>query len=76
MCVDRRLMGMWDEVVCIAETLMISEDEDELTWQFHISGIYSSQSMYVVINYRGVTPVFTSAVWKLWVPPRIHFFCG
>jgi hypothetical protein len=27
-----------------------------------------------VINFRGVTPVYIPSVWKLIVPPRIHFF--
>jgi hypothetical protein len=27
-----------------------------------------------VINFRGVTPVYVLAVWKIIVPPRIHFF--
>jgi hypothetical protein len=27
-----------------------------------------------VINFRGVTPVYLPAIWKLSIPPRIHFF--
>jgi hypothetical protein len=41
---------------------------------FSINGIYSSQSLYKIINNRGVLPIFVSAVWSLKVPPRIHFF--
>jgi hypothetical protein len=73
-CVDVRLMNMWYEVVNIASTLELSQDEDELIWQFHSSGVYSSQSLYVVINFRGVSLVFVPAVWSLKVPPRVHFF--
>jgi hypothetical protein len=56
-CVDVRLLNMWDEVVNIASDLALSTDEDELIWQFHSSGVYSSQSLYTVMNFRGVTPV-------------------
>jgi hypothetical protein len=49
-------------------------DEDAMIWQFHSLGIYSSQSLYSVINFRGVTPVYIPAVWKLVVPPQPHFF--
>jgi hypothetical protein len=69
--VDVRLLSMWYEVVDIASTLELSKDEDELIWQFHSSGVYSSQSLYAVINFRGVTPVFVPAVWSLKVPPRV-----
>jgi hypothetical protein len=73
-CLDHRLMRLWDELISIAETIVFSGEEDELVWQFHSSGVYSLQSMYVVLNYSGVTPVFTFAVWNLRVLPRIHFF--
>jgi hypothetical protein len=32
------------------------------------------QSLYAVINFRGVTPIFIPAIWKIKVPPRIHVF--
>jgi hypothetical protein len=34
------------------------------------SWVYSSQSLYSVINFRGVQPVFFLAVWKLMIPPE------
>jgi hypothetical protein len=34
------------------------------------------QSLYAVINDRGVRQVFTPVMWKMLVPPRIHIFCG
>jgi hypothetical protein len=27
-----------------------------------------------VINFRGVAPVYLPAVWKILIPPRVHFF--
>jgi hypothetical protein len=73
-CVDVRLFNLWEEVVSIAESVNFTPEEDELIWQFQSSGVYSTQSLYGVINFRGVIPVFLPAVWKLPIPPRIHFF--
>jgi hypothetical protein len=64
----------WEEVVSIAESLVLTPEEDERLWQFHSSGVYSSQSLYKVVTFRGVIRVFLYAVWKLPIPPRIHFF--
>jgi hypothetical protein len=53
-CVDLRLLHLWEEVVSIAEAIVLSGEEDVMVWQFHSSGVYSSQSLYGVINFRGV----------------------
>ena len=45
-----------------------------MIWQYNSNGIYSTQSLYKIINFRGVQPVFVSAVWDIKVPPRVHFF--
>jgi hypothetical protein len=74
--VDRVLMNQWDELVQIASSIQFSDDEDALIWQFNSSGILTVQSLYAVINNRGVQQVFTLVVWKIKVPPRIHIFCG
>jgi hypothetical protein len=49
---------MWDEVFSIASTLVLSDEEDEFIWQHTSSGLYSSQSLYSIINFRGITPVY------------------
>jgi hypothetical protein len=69
------LYNLWEEVVNIASSLDLSQEEDELVWQFNSSGVYSSQSLYAVINFRGVTPIYIPAVWSLVIPPRVHFLC-
>lgn len=55
---------------------IFSLEEDELIWQFNSSGVYSSQSLYKIINFRGVVlvPVHVPAVWNLKIPPRVQFF--
>jgi hypothetical protein len=43
--VDVRLFNLWEEVLSIASSLVLSSEEDEPMWQFHSSRIYSSQSL-------------------------------
>jgi hypothetical protein len=73
-CVDVRIFNMWEEVVSIASALVLNGEEDELIWKFQSSGVYSSQPLYVVINFWGVTLVYVPLVWSLMIPPRMHFF--
>jgi hypothetical protein len=65
---------MWGELVSLVTTIERSEEEDALIWQFQSNGVYSSHTLYSIINFRGVTPVYLPAVWKLMIPPRVHFF--
>jgi hypothetical protein len=66
---DIRLFNPWEEVLSIASSLELSSEEDEPVWQCNSSGIYSSQSLYRVISFIGVLPVYVPAVWKLRIPP-------
>jgi hypothetical protein len=50
----------------------LTHEDDAMVWQYHSSRVYSSQFLYRVINFKGVTPVFVPLVWKLIVPPTIH----
>jgi hypothetical protein len=52
-CVDIRFFQLWEEVVSIAESISLTTDEDEMVWQYQSSGVYSTQSLYGVINFRG-----------------------
>jgi hypothetical protein len=51
---------MWEELISIAESLVLTDEEDEPVCQFNSTGIYSSQSLYSVINFRGCNPCFYS----------------
>jgi len=64
----------WLEIVELVATIQLSDEEDEFIWNFNFSGIYSSQSLYKVTNFRGIKSVHVSAVWNIKVPPRVHFF--
>jgi hypothetical protein len=70
------IMVQWQELLVIVNTVNFSEDEDQLIWQYETNGVYSSRSMYSLVNFRGVQPVFLPPVWKLKIPPRIQVFCG
>jgi hypothetical protein len=59
--VDNRLFQLWEELVSIASAIVLAESEDEPVWQFNYVGVYSSQSLYGVIKFRGVVPVFVPA---------------
>jgi hypothetical protein len=61
-------------MVPLASTISFTEDEDSLVWQFSSRGVYSSQSLHKVINFRGVIHVYVPTIWTLKVPPRVHFF--
>jgi hypothetical protein len=65
---------MWEELLSIASSICLNDKDDEIVWMVNSYGIYSSHSLYRVVNFRGVEPIFLPTVWKLHVPPRIHFF--
>ena len=36
--------------------------------------VYSSRSMYAIVNFRGVRQIYLPAVWQLKIPPRVQVF--
>jgi hypothetical protein len=71
---DDNLEQQWEEVCMLASTITFSSEEDSLIWKFSSSGLYSTQSLYRVINFRGIQLVLVPALWSIKVPPRVHFF--
>jgi hypothetical protein len=49
-------------------------DEEDIIWAYSSKGNYSVQSLYALVNCRGVLPIYVQAVWKLNIPPRVQFF--
>jgi hypothetical protein len=74
--VGARLYRQWLEVVQLASTLEITDEEDAMIWQFTSTGIYSFQSLYKVITFRGVVPVYVPSVWNLKAPQEFISFSG
>jgi hypothetical protein len=67
-------MIKWHELEGVAFSLSLYEETDALIWQYENKGEYSTSSLYAIINFGGVTPVFILAVWQLVIPPRVHIF--
>ena len=68
------LYQVWLEVVALVSTINLTDEEDEMVWLYNSSGVYSSQSLYKIINFRGIKTVHVSALWHIKIPPRVHFF--
>jgi hypothetical protein len=64
---------MWYELLNIAQTICLSTEDDAMIWKYEAKGVYSVNSLYAVVNFRGVVPVYSPAVWKVTVPPKIQF---
>jgi hypothetical protein len=58
----------------ICESIDFSPDCDALIWAYNSDGHYSTSSLYSIISYQGITPIFVPAMWSLVVPPRVHIF--
>jgi hypothetical protein len=64
----------WLELVEVVSSMRYTSDGDALIWAYESRGEYTIKSLYAVINFRGVQPVFVPAVWEIVVPPRIQVF--
>jgi hypothetical protein len=58
----------------LGKSVALTDEEDQIIWSFNSNGRYFVQSLYAVINHRGVVPVFVQAIWKLSIPPRVQIF--
>lgn len=67
-------MECWYELVETAKSIVLCDVTNALVWQLESKGQYSASSLYHVINFRGMQPVFLPAVWKIIIPLRIHVF--
>jgi hypothetical protein len=57
--VNVRVMNLWHELVQIASSISFNEEEDAIVWQYNSSGKYSVQSLYAIVNDRGMRQIFT-----------------
>jgi CDP-glycerol glycerophosphotransferase (TagB/SpsB family) len=60
--VNSILMNRWYELEQIASSINITDEPDSVIWQLNSTGHYSVQSLYTVVNDRGVRQVFTPVV--------------
>jgi hypothetical protein len=52
------MMVSWLELIEIAKTISYSDGNDQLISQYETNEIYSSSSMYAIVNFRGIQPIF------------------
>jgi hypothetical protein len=52
--VNREMMEQWNELVQIADSIRPSDEEDAIIWQFSSKGRYIVQSLYAIVNDRGL----------------------
>jgi hypothetical protein len=71
--VNERLMQQWLKLRQIVEDVHF-EESDCIIWQYNSLEKYSVQTLYAIINNRGVRQVYTPLVWKLSVPSRCYIF--
>jgi hypothetical protein len=69
-------MLQWLEIQQIAQTILLDDSKDCLIWKWEASGVYSVKSLYAMVNFGGIQTVDIHCVWKVKVPPKIHFFSG
>ena len=60
--VSEQGMNLWWELVNLMSEVTISEEEDQIIWAYSSSEKYSVQSLYAVVNFRGIFPVFVSSI--------------
>ena len=52
------MLERWYELEAVVMDVHYSEDGDALVWQYDSKGLYTTQSLHAVINFRGVKPVY------------------
>lgn len=72
--VNEIIYNSWLELVAIAESICYKEETDKLVWKYNSNGLYSTQTLYAVISYGGVQPVYPPVIWEISVAPRIQVF--
>ena len=70
------LMEMWSDILSIAEDISFSNEPDSVVWKFTSNGVYSVQSLYAVVSFRGVKPVYPQLSGICAFPLECRFFCG
>jgi hypothetical protein len=67
-------MEQWYEILQIASTIQFSKEEETIVWQYHSSVKYFVQTLYAIVNNRGIKQVFILVMWKIPVTSRLHVF--
>lgn len=57
-----RLLEQWESLSQILSSLVLSPESDQMLWKLNNSGIYTSRSLYAIVNCRGIFPVYVPAL--------------
>uniref|UniRef100_A0ACD5ZAC0 Uncharacterized protein n=1 Tax=Avena sativa TaxID=4498 RepID=A0ACD5ZAC0_AVESA len=68
------LMQQWYELEQICLNISFLDNCDSLIWEHTTNEVYSASSLYNIISFRGVVPIFIPSVWELVIPTRGHIF--
>jgi hypothetical protein len=71
---ENKIMNQWYELKQIAGSVIFMEEDDSIIWKYNSTRKYSVQSLYAVVNDRGIKQIFTHIMWKKILPPRLHIF--
>jgi hypothetical protein len=70
------LHNQWQELLQIASSIQLSDEEDVIIWQYNSSGKYSVCSLYAIINDKGLN-MFLLVLWgKFLFHLDSIFFCS
>jgi hypothetical protein len=60
--VSEQDMNLWWELENVICGVTLSEEDDQMIWSYSSSGKYSVQTLYAVVNFRGISSVFVNAI--------------
>jgi len=52
-------MNLWEELLAIASSISFSEEKDSLIWELNSQDVYSVQTLYAIVSFRGIKQVYT-----------------
>ncbi|SPT19023.1 unnamed protein product [Triticum aestivum] len=68
------MMEQWYALEQIIRSTLLQEGSDSLVWQYEAKGEYTTGSLYNIINFRGVQPVYIPEVSSIRTPPKVQVF--
>ena len=64
----------WTQILSIVSSTHLPNSLDTLLWRWDVSGKFSTHSIYMLLNNKGVLASYPLIWWTLPVPPKIRIF--
>lgn len=74
-CVDERLLHQWLDLLSIARSIILVDEDDALIWKLISNGEYTSSSLYAVVNFRGVPQLWFLLFGRSMCRPGFIYSC-